>query len=64
MSILVKDILKLKSLEEMKLVGGSIGLEKCIEWIYVSECLEDPLEGIKWLARWRNCYYYRSRNKE
>ncbi|MDR3593929.1 PucR family transcriptional regulator ligand-binding domain-containing protein [Clostridium sp.] len=49
MSILVKDILKLKSLEEMKLVGGNIGLEKCIEWIYVSECLEDPLEGIKWL---------------
>jgi len=49
MSILVKDILKLKSLEEMKLVGGSRGLEKCIEWIYVSECLEDPLEGIKWL---------------
>jgi len=49
MSILVKDILKLKSLKEMKLVGGSIGLEKCIEWIYVSECLEDPLEGIKWL---------------
>lgn len=49
MSILVKDILKLKSLEEMELVGGSIGLEKCIEWVYVSECLEDPLEGIKWL---------------
>lgn len=49
MSILVKDILKLKSLKEMKLVGGSIGIEKCIEWIYVSECLEDPLEGIKWL---------------
>ncbi|OOM80250.1 purine catabolism regulatory protein [Clostridium puniceum] len=49
MSILVKDILKLKSLKEMELVGGSIGLEKCIEWIYVSECLEDPLEGIKWL---------------
>lgn len=49
MSILVKDILKLKSLKEMELVGGSIGLEKCIEWVYVSECLEDPLEGIKWL---------------
>lgn len=49
MSILVKDILKLNSLKEMKLMGGDIGLEKCIEWIYVSECLEDPLEGIKWL---------------
>lgn len=49
MSILVEDILKLKTLKKMKLVAGSAGLEKCIEWIYVSECLEDPLEGIKWL---------------
>ncbi|WP_341349631.1 PucR family transcriptional regulator ligand-binding domain-containing protein [Clostridium saccharoperbutylacetonicum] len=49
MSILVKDILKLDTLKDMVLVGGSAGLEKCIEWIYVSECLEDPLEGIKWL---------------
>ncbi len=49
MAILVKDILKLETLKEMKLVGGNTGLEKCIEWVYVSECLEDPLEGIKWL---------------
>ncbi|OOM06350.1 PucR family transcriptional regulator [Clostridium saccharobutylicum] len=49
MSIMVKDILKLNSLKEIKLIGGSTGIEKCIEWIYVSECLEDPLEGIKWL---------------
>ena len=49
MSILVKDILKLNTLKNMKLVAGSSGLERCIEWIYVSECLEDPLEGIKWL---------------
>ncbi len=49
MSILVKDILKLNTLKEMKLIAGNKGIEKCIEWIYVSECLEDPLEGIKWL---------------
>ncbi len=49
MAILVKDILKLETLKEMKLVGGNTGLEKCIEWVYVSECIEDPLEGIKWL---------------
>lgn len=49
MAILVKDILKLETLKEMKLIGGNTGLEKCIEWVYVSECLEDPLEGIKWL---------------
>lgn len=49
MSIVAKDILNLQTLKEMKLVGGNIGLDKCIEWVYVSECLEDPLEGIKWL---------------
>ncbi|OPJ61010.1 PucR family transcriptional regulator [Clostridium chromiireducens] len=49
MSILVKDILKLSTLKNMELIAGDSGIEKCIEWIYVSECLEDPLEGIKWL---------------
>ena len=49
MSIMVKDILKLNTLKQIKLIGGSTGIEKCIDWIYVSECLEDPLEGIKWL---------------
>jgi len=49
MSISVKDILKLDSLRKIDLVGGEAGLEKCIEWIYVAECFEDPLEGIKWL---------------
>jgi len=49
MSIMVKDIIKLDTLKEMKLLAGSAGIEKYIEWIYVSECLEDPLEGIKWL---------------
>lgn len=49
MSVMVKDILKLNTLKEMKLIGGSTGTEKCVEWIYVSECFEDPLEGIKWL---------------
>jgi sugar diacid utilization regulator len=49
MSISVKDILKLDSLKKIKLVGGETGLEKGIEWIYVAECFENPLEGIKWL---------------
>lgn len=49
MSIMVNDILKLESLKGIKIVGGELGLEKCIEWIYVAECFEDPLEGIKWL---------------
>jgi len=49
MSIMVNDILKLETLRGMELVGGKLGLEKCVEWIYVAECFEDPLEGIKWL---------------
>lgn len=49
MSISVRDILKLESLRTLQLVGGETGLEKCIEWIYVAECFENPLEGIKWL---------------
>lgn len=49
MSITVKDIQKLDSLKEMELVAGNNGLEKSIEWIYVAECFDDPLEGIKWL---------------
>lgn len=49
MSIAVKDILKLDCLKDMNLVGGKSGLEKYVEWIYVAECFEDPLEGVKWL---------------
>ncbi|BCZ47505.1 transcriptional regulator [Clostridium gelidum] len=49
MSIMVKDILKLETLKGIELVGGKSGIEKCVEWIYVAECFEDPLEGIKWL---------------
>ncbi|MCE5220825.1 MAG: PucR family transcriptional regulator ligand-binding domain-containing protein [Clostridium sp.] len=49
MSIIVKDIQKLESLKEMELVAGNTGLERTVEWIYVAECFEDPLEGIKWL---------------
>ena len=49
MSIIVKDIQKLESLKEMELVAGNAGLERTVEWIYVAECFENPLEGIKWL---------------
>lgn len=49
MSIMVNDILKLESLSEMKILAGNEGLENYIEWIYVAECFEDPLEGIQWL---------------
>lgn len=49
MSFLVKDILKLKNTKEIKLLGGYKGLGKCIEWVHVLECFENPSEGVKWL---------------
>lgn len=49
MPISVKDILKLDTLKKMELVGGQDGLERAIEWIYVAECFENPLEGIQWI---------------
>lgn len=49
MALLVKDIMKLNSLMEMKLLAGEKGLGKSVGWIYVAECFENPLEGIKWL---------------
>jgi sugar diacid utilization regulator len=49
MPISVKDIFKLDTLEKLELVAGNEGLQKEIEWIYVAECFENPLEGIKWI---------------
>lgn len=49
MSIMVKDVFRLESLKEMKMVAGGCGMEKYIDWIYVAECFDDPLESIKWL---------------
>jgi hypothetical protein len=34
MSIMINNILKLETLRGMELVGGKLGLEKCVEWIY------------------------------
>ena len=49
MAITIKDIFKLDSLTCMKIVAGDEGIEKQVEWVYVAECFEDPLEGIQWL---------------
>ena len=49
MAITIKDIFKLDSLTSMKIVAGDEGIEKQVEWVYVAECFEDPLEGIQWL---------------
>lgn len=49
MPICVKDIQKLDSLKKLELIAGKDGLDKPIEWIYVAECFDDPLESIKWI---------------
>lgn len=49
MSIMVKDIFKLESLSNMEMIAGSEGLDRYIDWIYVAECFDNPLESIQWL---------------
>ena len=49
MSIMVKDIFKLESLSTMEMIAGAGGIERYIDWIYVAECFDDPLESIQWL---------------
>lgn len=49
MAISVRDIMKLPSLSEIKLIAGEKGLDKFIEWVYVAECFENPIESIHWL---------------
>ncbi|WP_195990033.1 hypothetical protein [Clostridium sp. D53t1_180928_C8] len=43
---MVKDILKLESLSSMEMIAGAGGIERYIDWIYVAECFDDPLESI------------------
>lgn len=49
MGIRVKDIIKLESFKKMKLIGGKVGLDKNVDWVYVAECFENPFESVKWL---------------
>ena len=49
MSINVRDIMKLSSLKKIKIVAGHTGLSKSIKWVYVAECLEDPVDSVTWL---------------
>lgn len=49
MSILLKDVINLESFKNMRLVGGRSGLDKTVNWIYVAECFENPLESLNWI---------------
>lgn len=49
MAISIRDIMKLPSLKKLKLIAGEKGLDKLIEWVYIAECFEDPIENIQWL---------------
>ena len=56
MSIMVKDIFKLESLSTMEMIAGAGGIERYIDWIYVAECFDDPLEYTM-ASRRRACFY-------
>lgn len=49
MAMSVKDLIKLDSLNKLKLVAGKNGIDNYSEWVYVAECFDDPLENIKWI---------------
>lgn len=49
MAIRVSDIIKLDSFKTIKLIAGEKGVESSVEWIYIAECFEDPLESIQWI---------------
>ncbi|MDF2613720.1 MAG: regulator of polyketide synthase expression [Clostridia bacterium] len=49
MAITIKDIMKLHSLSKVKLLAGKEALGRYVRWVYVAECLDDPLESIAWL---------------
>lgn len=49
MTIRVNDIIKLDSFKDIKLIAGEKGVQSLVEWIYIAECFEDPLESIQWI---------------
>lgn len=49
MAIQIKDIMKLQSLSKVKIVAGKEALSKYVRWVYIAECLDDPLESVTWL---------------
>lgn len=49
MAFTVRDVMKIKSLENMKLLSGSEGLDEDVEWVYVAECFDDPVDNVEWL---------------
>ena len=45
----LKEIIKLESLKGIEIIAGNEGVERTVEWLYVAECFENPLESIGWL---------------
>ncbi len=49
MAMTCRELLKLSSLKDARLVAGTDGLDRNIRWIYVAEGFEDPRQFSNWL---------------
>ena len=49
MSIRCKDLFKIPSLKEMKLVGGEGGLDRVVRWVYIGETMMNIDDTIDWI---------------
>jgi sugar diacid utilization regulator len=49
LSIRLRQILKLPTLKDLKLVAGEAGLDKTVRWIYIAECIGGANEIVDWI---------------
>jgi PucR family transcriptional regulator, proline-responsive transcriptional activator len=49
MSIRCRDLMKIPSLKDMKLIAGEAGLDKIIRWVYIGEAMINIEDTIDWI---------------
>ncbi|MCX7711404.1 MAG: PucR family transcriptional regulator ligand-binding domain-containing protein [Clostridia bacterium] len=49
MAMICREILKLPSMQDVRVIAGSEGMDKPVRWIYVAECFEDTRQVVDWL---------------
>ena len=49
MGISYSEVLRLPSVKDIKVVGGSNGFDRVIRWVYVGDCLENSCDIVNWL---------------
>ena len=50
MSMRCSDLLKIPSLEKMKLIGGAAGIDRVIRWTYIAEAMSNIEDTIDWIV--------------